>query len=133
MSDLASRWLDHKKRLRPCPFFVLPEMTVRPKYVVHESDIDELVLQITALRAEIERLRAGGCARDQKTTQYCAEASRLTAENERLRKALREAYEIYANSDGFIPETAAEGYQQHIIKQMVDCIAAAIREVDEEE
>jgi hypothetical protein len=26
---------------------------------------------------EIERLRAGGCARDQSTTQYCAEAVRL--------------------------------------------------------
>ena len=25
-------------------------------------------------RAEVNRLRAGGCARDQKTTQYCAEA-----------------------------------------------------------
>jgi hypothetical protein len=29
---------------------------------------------------EIERLRAGGCARDQSTTQYCAEAARLAAE-----------------------------------------------------
>lgn len=37
------------------------------------------------LRAEIERLRAGGCARDQTTTQYCAEAARLAAENEKLR------------------------------------------------
>ena len=34
---------------------------------------------------EIERLRAGGCARDQGTTQYCAEAAKLAAENERLR------------------------------------------------
>jgi len=38
--------------------------------------------------AEIERLRAGGCARDQGTTQYCAEAAKLAAENERLRAAL---------------------------------------------
>lgn len=37
---------------------------------------------------EIERLRAGGCARDQGTTQYCAEAAKLAAENERLRAAL---------------------------------------------
>jgi hypothetical protein len=29
--------------------------------------------------AEIERLRAGGCARDQTTTQYCAEAVALAA------------------------------------------------------
>jgi regulator of replication initiation timing len=39
---------------------------------------------------EIERLRAGGCARDQSTTQYCAEAARLAVENERLRAALEE-------------------------------------------
>ena len=37
---------------------------------------------------EIERLRAGGCARDQSTTQYCAEAARLAQANERLRAAL---------------------------------------------
>ena len=30
-------------------------------------------------KAEIERLRAGGCARDQGTTQYCAEAAILAA------------------------------------------------------
>ena len=39
--------------------------------------------------AEIARLRAGGCARDQGTTQYCAEAAKLAAEIERLRAALR--------------------------------------------
>lgn len=55
-----------------------------------------------------------------------AEMDRLTAENERLRAALREAYEVYAGSDGFIPETAGEGYQQQIIRQMVNCISAAL-------
>jgi hypothetical protein len=41
---------------------------------------------ILALRdEEIKRLKAGGCARDQSTTQYCAEAARLVEENERLR------------------------------------------------
>ena len=49
-------------------------------------------------------------------------------EIERLRAALRGAYEVYAGSDGFIPETCAEGYQQQIIKQMVDCISAALKE-----
>jgi hypothetical protein len=37
---------------------------------------------------ELDRLRAGGCARDQSTTQYCAEAARLVEENERLRATL---------------------------------------------
>ena len=37
---------------------------------------------------EIDRLRAGGCARDQTTTQFCVEAARLAADNDRLRAAL---------------------------------------------
>jgi len=45
---------------------------------------------------------------------------------ERLTAALRGAYEVFAGSDGFIPETAAEGYQQQIIAQMVDAISAAL-------
>lgn len=39
-------------------------------------------------RAELARLRAGGCARDQRTTQFCAEAVALQRENERLRAEL---------------------------------------------
>lgn len=52
----------------------------------------------------------------------------LRAENERLQAALRKAFEVYAGSEGFIPETAGEGYQQQIIKQMVACIGAALEE-----
>ena len=47
-----------------------------------------VVLQMRAAADEIERLRAGGCARDQGTTQYCAEAARMATDNERLRAAL---------------------------------------------
>ena len=47
---------------------------------------------------------------------------------EQLEGALRAAYEVYAGSDGFIAETCAEGYQQQIITQMVDCISAALEE-----
>jgi hypothetical protein len=41
-------------------------------------------LEATAIQAadEIERLRNGGCARDQRTTQYCAEAGRLQQERD---------------------------------------------------
>ena len=45
---------------------------------------------------------------------------------EQLEAALRAAYEVYAGSDGFVPETCAEGYQRQIIAQMVDCISAAL-------
>ena len=47
---------------------------------------------------------------------------------EQLEAALRAAYEVYAGSDGFVPETCAEGYQRQIIAQMVGCISAALEE-----
>lgn len=47
--------------------------------------IDRQSAEIAELRAEVERLRAGGCARDQGLTQYCAEAAAFAAEVERLR------------------------------------------------
>ena len=42
---------------------------------------------------EIERLRAGGCARDQKATQFCAEAVTLQREVEMLREMVAEMRE----------------------------------------
>jgi len=42
-------------------------------------------------QAEIERLKAGGCARDQRTTQWCAEAVAMRAERDALLKLLAEA------------------------------------------
>ena len=47
---------------------------------------------------------------------------------EQLEAALRAAYEVYAGSDGFVPQTCAEGYQRQMIAQMVDCISAALGE-----
>jgi hypothetical protein len=49
---------------------------------------------------ELDRLYAGGCARDQSTTQYCAEAARLAQENERLTKALK-LFECDCEGDEF--------------------------------
>ena len=65
--------------------------------------IGETLLEREDARAEVERLRAGGCARDQGTTQYCAEAAKLAAENEKLRAALelyRDAVRIDATMEG---------------------------------
>jgi hypothetical protein len=53
---------------------------------------------------ELDRLYAGGCARDQSTTQYCAEAARRVEENERLRAAAPHIKELYA----IITDQAAE-------------------------
>jgi len=56
---------------------------------------------------------------------YALEAqARLITE---LEAAMREIYEVYAGSEGFIPETCAEGYQQHLIKEMSDIAAKHMR------
>ena len=55
---------------------------------LHAEAADRIVVLEGALghaEAEVERLRAGGCARDQKTTQWCAEAEALRAERDALR------------------------------------------------
>lgn len=52
----------------------------------------------------------------------------LSAENERLREALREVFEEWAGSEGFIPETAPEGYLLHLTKRMADIARAALKE-----
>ena len=46
---------------------------------------------------------------------------------EPLEAAMREIYEVYAGSEGFIPETCAEGYQQQLIKEMSDIAARHMR------
>ena len=43
---------------------------------------------------------------------------RLEAENSALKSAMREIYEVWAGSDGFIPETAPEAYLSKLIKDI---------------
>jgi hypothetical protein len=38
----------------------------------------------------------------------------------KLEAALREIYEVHAGSEGFIPETAPEAYQERLIKQIAE-------------
>jgi hypothetical protein len=52
------------------------------------------VLHLRAGADEIERLRSGGCARDQGLTQYCAEAAALTARVAQLEAALRDIAKV---------------------------------------
>jgi hypothetical protein len=44
-----------------------------------------------------------------------------------LQDAFREIYEVYAGSNGFIPETCAESYQQQLIEEMADIAAKHMR------
>ena len=89
----------------------------------------------------VKRLRRDGiAARD---TLKCAElaptvdpedsleaADAIEAQAKRiaeLEDAFREIYEVYAGSEGFIPETCAEGYQQQLIKNMSEIAAKYMR------
>jgi len=42
----------------------------------------------------------------------------LQADNSLLRQAMHDIYEVYAGSEGFIPETCAEAYLQDRVKEM---------------
>jgi hypothetical protein len=61
------------------------------RHQIEDVRLLSLAAERDALQAEAERLKAGGCARDQGTTQFCAEAVTLKAENARLRSALNAA------------------------------------------
>jgi hypothetical protein len=70
---------------------------------------------------ELDRLQAGGCARDQSTTQYCAEAARLAVENERLRAALNGMLTVF---DGEWDEDPAPW----LVDQVIRDARAALKE-----
>lgn len=44
-----------------------------------------------------------------------------------LEDAFREIYEVYAGSEGFIPETCAEAHQQQLIRDIADIAARHMR------
>ena len=50
------------------------------------------------------------------------------AKIERLRAALQEVFEMWAGSEGFIPETAPEGYLLELIKKMAMRASTALEE-----
>lgn len=62
-------------------------------FVTHMARLPRESKILHAAADEIERLRAGGCARDQKTTQFCAEAVTLQREVEMLREMVAEMRE----------------------------------------
>lgn len=59
--------------------------------------------------------------------EYLADIEKANDRIAELEDAFREIYEVYAGSEGFIPETCAEGYQQQLIKEMSDIAAKYMR------
>jgi hypothetical protein len=57
-------------------------------------DWDRMQADCRAMEAENERLRNGGCARDQRLTQFCPQAEDARKECERLRKLCGKAHEL---------------------------------------
>jgi hypothetical protein len=74
--------------------------SIQPRVSYNVSDIDNLVEIMLDAANEIDRLQSGGCARDQKTTQYCGEAVALQAKLDKmhLRMVAQEnAYDVLQN------------------------------------
>ena len=55
-------------------------------FITHMAKLPRESKILHAAADEIERLRAGGCARDQKTTQFCSEAVTLQRERDEARR-----------------------------------------------
>lgn len=98
-------------------------------FVIAE-DIDLAAHRIEELSAENERLTQRynelGNAAMKQVAELGAKVGRLEVENERLHEALREVFEQWAGSEGFIPETAPEGYLLQLTKRMADIARAAL-------
>ena len=72
---------------------------------------------------EITRLRAGGCARDQGLTQYCAEAARLAEENADIRRL----------ANKYLAEVASKDKQfEDYVRRMADDITSMSAEADDQ-
>ena len=50
----------------------------------HAAEVARLTKERDEALAEVVRLKSGGCARDQRTTQFCAEAAELQGRVKRL-------------------------------------------------
>jgi hypothetical protein len=80
-----------------------------------------------ALRAEVERLKAGGCARGQSTTQFCAEAVALQAENARLRGLLEEIGNLAESRSNRVDDLGFENARlREALKECADDLEAEI-------
>ena len=83
---------------------------------------------MTDSKALIERLRSGRWLGETTGAKAADRIAELEADNARLREAVREVFEEWAGSEGFIPETAPEAYLLQLTKRMADIARAALQE-----
>ena len=133
MSDILERYRDTLNTSRLAAGTAFP----------HWQLLDELA-------QEVARMRSGGCAREQGTTQFCGEAARLAQENLRLHAVAiqceAEAVELRRAVDALALEVAAlrelqraygdgplskRGYA-YVVRLNTDCVEAAIDAVREQ-
>ncbi len=67
------------------------------------------------------------CAGSCEGAAYLITIRNIEAENARLRAALEEIREVWAGSDGLIPETCPEGYLQRLLKQCYQIAVGALK------
>lgn len=104
------------------------DLVERLRAASHDERLSTGALYATAAD-EIERLSAGGCARDQRTTQYCAEAVRLGAENRLLLEAIDRLQQTWAeNAPAVAYKARAEAAEKAIervlpakAREHIDC------------
>ena len=88
-----------KVRWFTCGTMVGPDNT-RHDQTIHcmTDEVARLTRERDEARTEVARLKAGGCARDQRTTQWCAEAVALQERVKRLEREV-ELLRAYGNKD----------------------------------
>lgn len=74
--------------------------------------------------AEIEKLRKDNRQLWASLTAYANRVSEL-------RLAMHDIYEVYAGSEGFIPQTCPEAYLQQLVKEMAEIAAKHKRDAPE--
>lgn len=101
-------------------------MTIVPLCVHQREALDKALGERDEALAEIERLRAGGCARDQRTTQWCAEAVEQRSRAEQAERERDEARALLREARGWL--VAFEDPLDPALVERIDTALAAAQE-----